>query len=181
MSRVPVTLFLAVAILAVYAAELGGVVDPLAAGFVPAAPTFQGAAMGLLLHDPTNLWHLIGNLVFLVVFGTIVEHAIGSAGFVTLFAAAGLGGEALHYVVDPASTDALVGCSGSLFGLMALGAVLQPRFLGFVLIFAAINVFYAFAGGAGTTSFGAHLGGFVVGFVVVAFMRLTSSEALEAA
>lgn len=175
---VPVTLFLAVAILAVYAAELGGAVDPLTAGFVPAAPTFQGAAMSVFLHDPGSVAHVAGNLVFLFLFGFIVEPAIGSLRFTSLYLASGAAGVALHWCVDLTSTHTLVGASGAIFGVMALAAVIQPRLLGFAIGFMLLNVWLAFHGGEGV-SFGCHTGGFLVGVVVAALLKLQGE--LEAA
>lgn len=148
-------------------------------GFVPAHPSLGTAATSLFLHDPGNLAHVGGNLAFLAVFGVIVERALGSLRFLGLYGAAGLGGVALHFLVDPSSTTPLVGCSGGLFGLLALAAILRPGLLGFVGTCIGVNLAYAVLGVEGV-SFGAHLGGFVVGFIVTAAMRLTGSEALEA-
>lgn len=174
----PVTALLVAAVTAVYALERGGLLDASDLGFVPAHPSAQGAFLSLFLHDPGNLAHVGGNLLFLAVLGAIVEGSLGSLRFGALYAAAGLGGVALHWAVDPAATTALVGCSGALFGLLALAAILRPGLLGFTVAFVTINIWQAFHGGDGTASFGAHLGGFVVGFIHAAAMRLTG--ALEA-
>ncbi len=182
-SGAPVTALLAAAVLGVYGLER--VTDGQALcerfGLIPAHPSFKAALTSLFLHDPSSLSHVAGNLAFLVVFGLIVEPAIGSLRFASLFAAAGLGGAALHVFVDPSATTPLVGCSGALYGLLALAGVLRPRLLGFVFAFVGINVFHAIAGGAGTVSFGAHLGGFVVGAIVAVWMRVVGSEELEVA
>src|SRR5262249_14380048 len=88
-------------------------------GFVAAHPTLGSAFSSLFLHDPSTIFHLICNLVFLVIFGGLVERTVGSLPFLGLFFLAGLGGAGFHMLVDPSSTVPLVGCSGALFGLLA--------------------------------------------------------------
>jgi membrane associated rhomboid family serine protease len=179
-----VTVALILANLGAYGLELGAGHETFcqAHGLVPAtfvrsgglAPIFSS----MFLH--ANLTHLVGNLVFLAIFGTVVESALGHVAFVSLYFVAGIAGAFLHVAVDPSASNAMVGCSGCLFGLLAVAGVLRPRLLGFVIAFVAINVWTAFAGGEGDVSFGAHLGGFCAGFLVVALMRAAGSEALEA-
>jgi membrane associated rhomboid family serine protease len=109
------------------------------------------------------------------------SNAIGSLRLLVLFFAAGLGGAAMHCLVDPSSQLPLVGCSGALFGLLALAGALRPRLLGFVGAFVLINLWHAFAGGGGAVSFGCHLGGFLVGAVFVVSARLARSNLWEIA
>jgi membrane associated rhomboid family serine protease len=177
----PFTALLALALIVAYAAELalGGMSVCTEFGLVPSHPSLETALSSMFLHDPSGPIHLGGNLVFLVVFGGIVERALGSVRFLGLYVAAGLGGCAFHCLVSPSSTDALVGASGALFGLLAVAAVVRPRMLGFAVAFAGLNVWYAFAGGAGDVSFGCHIGGFFVGFLVVGYLWATRSEILE--
>jgi membrane associated rhomboid family serine protease len=179
----PVTALLALALVAAYAAELalGGFSVCEAYGLVPSHPSFETAVSSTFLHDPESPFHLGGNLVFLVVFGGIVERALGSFRFLGLYAAAGLAGAALHCLVASGSSEPLVGASGALFGLLAVAAVIRPRLAGFAVAFVGLNIWYAFMGGAGNVSFGCHIGGFFAGFLVVMFLWMTDSEALEAA
>jgi membrane associated rhomboid family serine protease len=161
----PLTALLAATLVGVYGLELalGGSSVCAAYGFEPAHPTLGTAVSSMFLHDPDHLLHLGGNLVFLVVFGTVVEKALGSARFLILYLAAGLGGCALHAFVNYGSTTPLVGASGALFGLLALVGTLRSRFLGFVLAFVGVEIWHAFSGAAGSVSFSCHIGGFVVG------------------
>lgn len=181
MSRPFATLALAGGLLAGYTLELahGGARACQTYGFVPARASFETALSSLFLHDPSSVLHLGGNLVFLVVFGVIVEGALGSLALLALFAAAGLGGAGVHLLVDPSSTTPLVGASGAIFGVLAVAGILRPRLLGFVLAFAGINILWAFWGGAGDVSFGCHIGGFLVGAIAVGAIRVFDAEALE--
>jgi membrane associated rhomboid family serine protease len=179
----PVTALLAFALVAVYGCELapGGNAIAHAYGLVPAHASFGTALSSMFLHDPSSWTHIGGNLVALVIFGSIVERALGSLRFLSLYAAAGLGGAAMHCLVDPGSSVPLVGCSGAICGVLALAAILRPRLIGFAVMFAGINVYYAFVGGDEHVSFGCHIGGFVVGVLVALFLRAVDSEALELA
>lgn len=176
----PITALLAASLVGAYGLELaaGGEAFCHTHGFVPAHASLETALSSMWLHDPSSFLHVGGNLAFLVVFGIVVERAIGSLGLAALYVAAGLGGAFLHAVVDPRSTVPLVGCSGALFGVLAVAGALRPRLLGFVGCFAGIEIWHAFAGGSGGVSFACHLGGFAVGVIVAMGMRVAGSEAL---
>lgn len=182
-----VTLLLVAANLAAYALELalGGLPACNAYGLVPAHFMRTGAISplftSLFLHDPGALTHIAGNMVFLAVFGTVVESALGHSRFLGLYLLAGVAGGLFHVAVGPTATDPLVGASGAIFGVLAVAGALRPRLLGFVAAFAGINIWDAFTGGSGGVSFACHIGGFVAGFLVVSLMRVSGSEALEAA
>lgn len=169
----PLTALLAASLIGVYALELalGGASVCASYGFEPAHPAFGTAVSSLFLHDPDSLLHLGGNLVFLAVFGTVAEKALGSARFLILYLAAGLGGCALHAFVNYGSTTPLVGASGALFGLLALVGTLRPRFLGFVVAFVGVEIWRAFTGDVGSVSFSCHIGGAFVGAFVATLMQ----------
>jgi membrane associated rhomboid family serine protease len=179
----PVTALLAFALVAAFCVEisLGGNSICETYGLVPSHPSFETALSAMFLHDPSSVFHLGGNLVFLVIFGSIVERALGSFRFLGLYAAAGLAGAALHCLVASGSSTPLVGASGALYGLLAVAAIVRPRLIGFAVMLTGLNVWYAFVGGAGSVSFGCHIGGFVVGALVAMFLRAVDSEALELA
>lgn len=173
----PMTALLAAALVAVYGLEraLGGDAVCASWGLVPAHPSAMTALSSTFLHDPNSLVHLGGNLVFLVVFGSIVERELGSLRFLGLYATAGLGGAAMHCLVNAGSSTPLVGASGCLFGLLAVAGALRPRLMGFAVAFAGVTIWQAFTGGSGNVSFGCHIGGFVVGVAVLGVMRVMGS------
>jgi membrane associated rhomboid family serine protease len=177
--RTLATAALAGAMVAVFAAELAGDGHAICQrfGFVAARPSFGTALSSLFLHDPENVWHVGGNLALLVLFGVPVERSIGPGRFVALFVAGGLAGTALHVVVEPSSLLSLVGCSGALFAVLAVAAGLYgPPVLVFVGVLVVANVAQAFGAGADGTSFGAHLGGFVMGVALVAVAQLRGDD-----
>lgn len=175
----PVTLLLGASLIGAYFVERTSDGAAICAdyGFIPAHPTFGAAVASLFLHDPSSVLHLGGNLVFLFVFGTVVERALGSVRFSALYLSAGLGGAALHCFVSYGATTPLVGASGAICGLLAVAGVLRPRLLGFVFAFIGINVFHALTGADGSVSFAAHLGGFAIGALFVVLGRSAVEEA----
>lgn len=173
------TFAIAAAVVAVYAVELGSA-DPTgfasAYGLTPSRRSFATAVSSLFVHDPSSAWHVGGNVLVLVLVGGRVERSIGSLRFASLFFAGGLFGAALHCFVDPTST--LVGCSASLFAVLAVAAVLfGAPMLAFVVVLLASNVLHAFGGpGPEGVSFAAHCGGAFVGALVVVLARLRGVE-----
>jgi membrane associated rhomboid family serine protease len=178
-----VTAALVGANLLTYLLELasGGQATCYAHGLIPAKFHVETLFTSLFLHDPSTIVHTGGNMAFLAVFGALVEGAIGGLPFLGLYLTAGAAGGLLHILVSPGATEPLVGASGAIFGVLAMAGALRPRLLGFVVAFVGINIFHAFTGGDGAVSFACHIGGFVAGFLVVALMRATGSEALEIA
>lgn len=154
-------------------------------GLVPSHFTHGGSLSPLVssmfLHDPASLLHIAGNMVFLAIFGAIVEIALGGRALLAIYLLAGVAGGLAHVFVDPNAIDPLVGASGAIFGVLTVAGAIYPRLLGFVVAFVGLNLFHAFFGGAGNVSFACHIGGFVAGFVFVALLRAAGNEALETA
>jgi len=140
-------------------------------GLVPSHSTLLAMFTSMFLH--ADLVHLIGNLVFLAIAGTIVEPAIGHLRFAALYVTAGVVGAMVHILVNPASCDTLVGASGAVCGLLAVVTILRPRTLPFVAALMVLNIWWAWTETGGSVSFGCHLGGFVVGamFALIAQTR----------
>lgn len=190
MKRLPlVTLVLVALNLLAYLLELaaGGPAFCQAHGFVPARFMRDGdlgpALSSMFLHDPAGLVHLGGNMVCLAAFGAAVERALGSLRFTVLYFAAGVGGALAHAAVCPHATDALVGASGAIFGVLAAAGMLYPRTVGFVGAYAAFNIVSVILGTGGSVAVGAHVGGFVVGYFLtrVLFARTFRAFRFEVA
>lgn len=177
------TLALILANLLAYSLELasGGRAACEQFGLIPAHFVPGALVTSTFLHDPGALAHIAGNMVCLAIFGAIVERALGHVGFLALYTLSGIAGGLLHVAVGPTATEPLVGASGAIFGLIAVAGVLRPRLMGFVAAFVLINVWHALAGGEESVSFGAHLGGFFAGFIVVLMLKAVDSDVLEVA
>jgi len=79
----------------------------------------------MFLHG--GLWHLLGNMYFLWIFGDNVEDRLGKARFLLLYLASGLGAGLLQCLIQSNSTMPVVGASGAISGVMAAYALLFPN------------------------------------------------------
>jgi membrane associated rhomboid family serine protease len=71
--------------------------------------------------------HIIGNCLFLWVFGNNVEDSMGRLRFVLFYLLCGLVAAGAHVLVDPASPVPTVGASGAISGVLGAYLVLYPR------------------------------------------------------
>ena len=144
----------------------------------PYFPFWQPVTYGFLhSRDPM---HVIGNMIGVYFFGTLVESTIGSRRFLVTYFAAMFAGAALHFAVEAFRTPSsfLVGASGAALGVVVVAAVLQPNsrvLLLFIPVqlkwiaigYVGINIVMAlqsFKVDTGGTAFFAHLGGAAYGF-----------------
>ena len=136
--------------------------------------------------------HLLGNLLFLWIFGDNVEHRIGHGRFFVFYLATGVAASLAHIYFNAQSVIPTVGASGAISGVLGGYLVMFPRNRVYVLtwggIFAVPAVFMLglwillqFINGAGslaTTSetggvaYLAHIGGFVAGMVLAPLLGL---------
>lgn len=89
------------------------------------APPWLTLATGILFH--ASFAHLVGNMLFLWVFGDNVEDAMGHARFLVFFVLCGMAGAILHALMNPESPQPLVGASGAISGVIASYLMLYPR------------------------------------------------------
>jgi membrane associated rhomboid family serine protease len=142
--------------------------------------------------------HLLGNMLYLYIFGDNIEDRLGKILYVIFYAICGIAASLAQVVIDPNSTIPLIGASGAIAGVLGAYAVMFPgvrvRGLIFLGVFAQITdlpallvlgfwfVMQLFNGLAslgaraaigGGVAFFAHIGGFVMGAALVyLFMRL---------
>jgi membrane associated rhomboid family serine protease len=95
----------------------------------PGAVT-QGQLLGglvghMFLH--AGVAHLLGNMLFLWIFGDNLEEALGHFGFALLYLAAGLAAAFAQIAADPSSLVPMVGASGAIAGVMGGYLLLFPR------------------------------------------------------
>jgi membrane associated rhomboid family serine protease len=94
---------------------------------VPGVPGWPAVTVLTALFVHGGWVHLLGNLLFLHVFGGTVEDAFGRAGFALLYLASGVlacCGFALAYASSP---QALIGASGAISGVLGAHLRLSPR------------------------------------------------------
>lgn len=153
-------------------------------GFVPGDPSLRDLFVSMFLH--ANLAHLLGNMLFLWIYGDNVEAWLGRPAY--LLAYLGTGAAATlsfsAFAADPLTP--LVGASGAISGVLGLYFYAFPRnqvkvlagfppFLGLWLVPAPIvlglfvvvdNLLPLFISQDSAVAYGAHLGGFVAGLIV---------------
>ncbi|WP_299944308.1 rhomboid family intramembrane serine protease [uncultured Microbulbifer sp.] len=163
-------------------AGLRGRISSLALGLTPAEPSPAGLFGHMFLHGSWD--HLIGNMVFLLLFGLAVELALGGGWFFALYLLGGLAAAGLHMLVESGSHVPMVGASGAVSAIMgmfvAIYGVRRLRFfytLGFVFgefsapallvlpLWLGKEMFGYFYGDAGI-AYWAHTGGLLAGFAL---------------
>ncbi len=151
--------------------------------------------LSIFLHG--GWMHIIGNALFLWIFGRAIEDVMGPMRFLGFYLLCGLAASAAQIVVNPSSPVPTVGASGAISGVMGAYLLLFPRvrvhmFFWFIIFFkvfripAWIVLLYWFAiqvlsglpelrsaGGepTGGVAVWAHVGGFLTGLLLVRFFE----------
>jgi membrane associated rhomboid family serine protease len=139
--------------------------------------------------------HLIGNLLYLWIFGNNVEDRLGRLGFLAFYLGGGLVAAVTQVAVDPGSTVPVIGASGAIAAVLGAYLVLYPRarvlslvFLGFfyqllqVPAVIVLGLWFLLQLVSGVASLGApdaaggvalfaHIGGFLGGVAVGLIVR----------
>ncbi len=137
--------------------------------------------------------HIIGNMLYLWIFGNNVEDAMGHGRFIAFYLLSGIGAALAQSFADPASVVPMIGASGAISGVLGAYLLLYPRarvlvaiplviffyavrlpamvVLGFWFVLQLISSAMV-APGEGGVAFMAHAGGFIVGMgLLPAFKR----------
>lgn len=140
------------------------------------------------LHDMTSAWHLVGNMLFLWVFGPNVEDRLGRLGYLLFYLAAAAASGLGHLLVSQADA---IGASGAIAGVTGAYVVLFPRTqirvlffffiigivhlsaLWFVSIEVILNIIGSVTRRHSNVAYGAHLAGYAFGFGVSLFLLMT--------
>jgi membrane associated rhomboid family serine protease len=127
-------------------------------GFVPTEPSWTTLLTSMFLHG--SLWHLLGNMFFLWMFGDNVEDVLGSVTFVAVYLLSGAAAVGLHLVMSPESHVPLIGASGAISGILGVYAAFFPRVptdLSIILLRWEVKTFHVTALGAIGVWFGEQL------------------------
>lgn len=81
--------------------------------------------LSIFLHGSWG--HLIGNSLYLWVFGNNVEDSMGRGRYVVFYLLTGVAAAMAHLAVDPGSPVPTVGASGAISGIMGAYLLLYPR------------------------------------------------------
>jgi len=139
--------------------------------------------------------HLGGNMLYLWIFGNNVEDAMGHVRFVIFYLLCGFAATAAQIALDPGSSIPMVGASGAISGVLGAYLLLYPtaRVRILIPIFIVMKTFFMRAvwvlaiyfglqilgtfgstlkeSAEGGTAYGAHLGGFLAGVLLIGWFR----------
>lgn len=145
--------------------------------------------------------HLLGNMLYLWIFGNNIEDRLGRLGFLVFYLAGGVAAGLTQVAIDPSSEVPMIGASGAIAATLGAYLVLYPRaritslvFLGFFyqLIDVPAIIVLAFwivlqlidgvaslgaSGVSGGVAVFAHIGGFAFGVLVAILVRGWSGRA----
>jgi len=159
---------------------------------VTLAQAFLPLVTSMFLHG--GWMHLLGNMLFLWVFGGSVEETLGHLQYLIFYFICGIGSAAVHTLFNWGSTVPTIGASGAISGVMGAFIVLYPgarvtTLIPALLLFFTVRipavlmlgywfVLQFFSGVAslgvgdqGGVAWWAHVGGFILGAVLVAGER----------
>jgi membrane associated rhomboid family serine protease len=165
-----------------------------------ALPWYEGVFTGMFMHASWE--HILGNMLFLWIFGNNIEDALGHVGYLVWYLAAGVVAMAVQTFVTlqfagvGAASIPNIGASGAIAGVLGAYFVLLPRakvltliFFGIIFIREIPAVWFlgiwfllqVWSGGlsflhpqsGGGTAFFAHIGGFTFGLLTGLILAAT--------
>jgi len=155
-------------------------------GYRPSDPSLMDMLTSMFLH--AGLGHLLGNMLFLWIYGDNVEHRLRPVAFLAWYLVAGVAAVLFHQAFALDSPIPLVGASGAISGVLGFYFVWFPHnqirvlmfwfiiirvfmlparwVLGFYIVATNILPFLITQDGGAGVAYGAHIGGFLAGAAV---------------
>jgi membrane associated rhomboid family serine protease len=137
----------------------------------------------MFLHG--GLLHIVGNMLYLWIFGDNIEHRLGRVRFIIFYALSGVAAVFAHALTEPGSTVPMIGASGAVSGVLGAYVLLYPRahvytllllgffvqvvrlpalvVIGFWAVIQLLSGISSSVVGQGGVAWFAHVGGFVFG------------------
>jgi membrane associated rhomboid family serine protease len=160
----------------------------------------QGLDVGDLRNILTSMFmhaswfHLLGNMLYLWIFGDNIEDRLGHLKYLLFYLAGGLFAAFAHYFTNPTSAIPTVGASGAIAAVLGAYLVIYPQSRVYTFIpigfFARLRLVPAVVvlgmwfilqlfsgvgslgmGDQGGTAYWAHIGGFVFGLLIGLFFK----------
>jgi len=150
-----------------------------------AVPGWMTLVTSLFLHG--GWMHLLGNMLFLWIFGDNVEDSMGHPRYLVFYLLCGVLATLMHAVVAPTAQTPLIGASGAISGVLGAYLILHPRARLLVLFMSIIPLrlpawivlgswiglqFLNLNSSAGSdVAWWAHVGGFIAGAILIVPFR----------
>jgi membrane associated rhomboid family serine protease len=144
----------------------------------------------MFLHG--GLLHLLGNMLYLWIFGDNVEDSMGHVRFIAFYVLCGVAAVLAQALPDPSSQVPMIGASGAISGILGAYLLLFPHArilvlipMGFVMHSTRLPAMWVLllwfalqflsnlmqGAGGGGVAFRAHIGGFVAGMALIALFK----------
>jgi membrane associated rhomboid family serine protease len=172
--------------------QMGMVPASILQAHVPGTGGYPTVFTSMFLHG--GWLHLIGNMLYLWIFGNNIEDSMGHLRFIVFYLLTGLVAAAAHLAFNPASTVPTIGASGAVSGVLGAYLVLFPHarietlitfgwFIRIVLLPAWVLLIFWIGlqflsqvlepvdPMAGGVAYAAHIGGFVAGLALIPLFR----------
>ena len=173
-------------------------------GLVPARVT-AGLTRDTTLTFVTSMFlhgdwlHILGNMLYLWIFGNNVEDRLGIVRFIVFYFVTGFAAGMAQVLIAPSSSVPMIGASGAIAGVLGGYIVLYPRarvqtlvifwffirvielsaawVLGWWFVLQLLNGVFALQGASqGGVAFFAHIGGFIGGAILITVFTLGRSR-----
>ena len=142
----------------------------------------------MFLHG--GVWHVVGNMLYLFIFGAAVEYRMGASRYATFYFASGIAAALATVLIAPESRVPVIGASGAIAGVLGAYFIFYPRgriltilpifvfvqiveipAVIYLLLWFAIQLYAGIAAGQQGASMGgvawwAHVGGFLFGMAL---------------
>ena len=148
-------------------------------------PGWATLVTSLFLHG--NWIHLIGNMLFLWIFGDNVEDSMGPVRYIVFYLVCGALATLMHAVTQPTMEEPLIGASGAISGILGAYLILHPKARLLVLFMVIIplrlpawivlgswillQVINLGGGIEKEVAWWAHIGGFIAGAILIVPFR----------
>ena len=144
----------------------------------------------MFLHG--SFFHLLGNMLFLWIYGNNIEDAMGHYKFLLFYLVCGLAAALLQSFITPYSDIPMIGASGAVSGVLSAYFLLFPRarvstlivlfifitvikipagfLIGFWFLSQLTNAYFSNPNMPGVAWY-AHIGGFLMGAILIPFLK----------
>lgn len=153
-----------------------------------AIPVSLTLVTSMFLHG--GWMHLLGNMLYLWIFGNNIEDAMGHTKFVVFYILSGILAALSHALTDPSSQIPMVGASGAISAVLGAYLLLFPRahvlvllpaigmtrvaagvVLGMWFITQLVSGGMSIGATGGGVAFFAHIGGFIAGMALIGLFK----------
>lgn len=150
-------------------------------------PVYFNFLSSMFMHG--SIMHILGNMMFLWVFGDNLENLLGHIRYIAFYIFCGIAAAAAQIAMGPDSVIPMLGASGAISGVLGGYLLLFPQrrvraiifnFLTEVPAFVALGLWivyqivigYLTPSGTGGVAYAAHIGGFIAGLVTIKLFAL---------